>query len=62
MAQYRALTDLSLWKTAGQEPDPFDDPTQWLNWKAGVVFTPPAHFNVEKALERGIIEEVSNGN
>ena len=58
MAEYRALTRLSLWKTAGQRPDPFDDPAQWLVWEEGEVFTPPAHFEVETAFARGIIASV----
>lgn len=58
--QYRALADLALWKTDGHRPDPWDDPEQWLTWKHGEVFTPPAHFMVEKGLERGIIEEVTD--
>ena len=53
--QLRALTDLSL----RQSPDPksplFEE---WHEWKAGAVFTPPAHMNVAKALARGIVEEV----
>ena len=55
---YRALTKLSLWKVADQRPDPFDDPEQWLVWEEGEEFTPPAHFEVETALARGIVEEV----
>lgn len=51
----RALTDLSLRKS----PDPADPLyQQWHEWPAGKVFTPPAHMNVEKALARGIAEEV----
>jgi hypothetical protein len=57
--KYRALTDLSLWKTAGKMPDPFDDPKQWWTAKAGEEFTPPGHMNIKKALERGIVEEVA---
>ena len=52
---------ISIWKTAGKRPEPFDDPEQWLSWEDGEEFTPPAHFNVERALERGIVEEVKRG-
>lgn len=50
---------ISLWAVAGKRPDPFDDAAQWLTWQDGETFTPPAHFNVEKALVRGIVEEVN---
>jgi len=50
--KYRALTALSL----RARPDVTCE--DWLEWKQGEVFTPPAHFRIDKALERGIIEEV----
>ena len=59
--QYRALTRLSLWKIKDRRPDPFDDPAQWLVWEAGAIFTPPRHFETDRALARGIVEEVSGG-
>ena len=48
----KALTDLSL----RARPDP--DCEDWLHWRKGEVFEPPVHFRVEKALERGIVQEV----
>mgnify|MGYP001582528768 CR=1 FL=1 len=59
--RYRALTNLSLWKVPDVRPDPFDDPAQWLDWKAGDVFTPPPHMNIARCLERGVVEEVNGG-
>ena len=53
--KYRALTDLSL----RAKPDVKCE--DWLLWKAGEVFTPPAHMKIAKCLERGIIEEVTSG-
>ena len=50
--QLRALTDLSLRK------EPRADCEEWLEGKAGQVFTPPPHFRIDKALERGIVEIV----
>ena len=50
--QYRALQDMSLRAKPTVECD------EWLEWKAGEVFMPPSHFRVDKALERGLIEEV----
>ena len=51
----RALADLSL----RQSSDPNDPKYElWHEWKAGEVFTPPAHMSVEKALARRIAEEV----
>ena len=49
---------ISIWKTAGKRPDPFDDPAQWLTWEDGAEFVPPAHMKVDLVLERGIVEEV----
>lgn len=53
--QLRAKVDLSLRKS----PDP-NSPLyeEWFNWKAGEVFTPPAHMKVDMALQREIAEEV----
>lgn len=52
----KALTDLSL----RQSPDPTSPLwEQWHEWKAGEIFSPPPHFRVDKALERGIVEEVA---
>lgn len=55
--QLRALTGLSL----RQSPDR-DSPLweEWFNWSGGEVFTPPAHFMIEKALARGIVEVVND--
>ena len=50
--RYRALVDMSL----RARPDPACE--EWLNWKAGELFAPPAHMRIDKCLERGIIEEV----
>ena len=47
---YRALTDLSLRKRPDQRCQ------DWHEWAEGDVFTPPAHMNIERCLERGIIE------
>lgn len=51
----RALTDLSLRKSADPKSPLYE---QWHEWKAGEVFTPPAHMRVDLALARGIAEEV----
>lgn len=48
----KALTDLDL----RARPDVTCE--DWLHWKKGEVFEPPPHFNVAKALERGIVQEV----
>ena len=53
--QYRALTGLSLRKSPDPKKPAYEE---WLSWPEGAIFTPPAHFNVERGLERGIIEEV----
>lgn len=53
--RYRALTDLSL------RARPDRRCTDWLEWSEGDVFTPPSHMNVERCLERGIIEPVADG-
>mgnify|MGYP001559827416 CR=1 FL=1 len=50
----RALVDLDL----RARPDPTCE--DWLHWDAGEVFTPPSHFRVDKALERGVVEEVKD--
>ena len=33
----------------------------WHVWQDGEEFTPPLHMRVDKALERGIVEEVKDG-
>ena len=48
----KALTDLDL----RARPDP--ECEEWRHWKKGQIFEPPSHFRVDKALERGIVEEV----
>lgn len=53
--QYRALTDLALRKSPRQGEPGYED---FYEWPEGTVFTPPAHMNVERALERGIVEAV----
>lgn len=58
MTRLRALTDLSLRQSADPESPKYN---LWHEWPEGSVFTPPAHMRVEKALERGIVEEVSDG-
>jgi len=55
VVRYRALTDLSL----RRRPDRTCN--DWHEWPEGAVFTPPPHMNVERALERGIIEPVADG-
>lgn len=53
--KYRALQAMSL----RQSPDPKSPQwNEWHEWRAGTVFTPPAHLNIERARERGLIEEV----
>lgn len=54
--QYRALTDLSLRQSPDTSSPLYE---QWHQWKAGAVFTPPAHMDIARALARGIVEEVS---
>lgn len=51
--QYRALTDLAL------RARPDETCEEWLEWKAGEVFTPPPHMKIDLALKRGIVEEVA---
>lgn len=53
--RYRALVDLSL------RAQPSETCEEWLRWKAGVVFTPPKHMRIDKCLERGIVEEITDG-
>lgn len=31
---------------------------EWYSWGDGQVFEPPEHMNVDRALQRGIVEEV----
>lgn len=55
----KALTDLSLRQSSDPKSPLYE---RWHEWKAGTVFAPPAHMRVDKALERGIVEEVkTNG-
>ena len=54
--KYRALTRLSLRRS----PDPENPRYQeWHEWREGETFVPPAHMDVARALERGIVEEVT---
>ena len=54
--RYRALADMSLRRS----PDPADPKyEQWHDWKVGDMFEPPKHMNIKRALERGIMEEVT---
>ena len=53
--QLRAIVDLSLRMSTDQASPLYE---MWHEWPAGMVFTPPAHMNVELALQRGIAEEV----
>jgi len=53
--QLRAIVDLSLRMSPDQGSPLYE---MWHEWPAGTVFTPPAHMNVELALQRGIAEEV----
>ena len=56
--RYKALKKMSL----RQSPDPTSPKyDEWHVWKAGEVFTPPFHLNVESALRRGIMEKVKEG-
>lgn len=54
--QLKALTRLSLRKSADPESPAYND---WHVWEAGQTFTPPKNLDVKRALERGIVEEVS---
>ena len=51
--QLRAITRLSLRKSPDKGSPLWDE---WHQWEAGAVFTPPAHMDVARALERGIAE------
>ena len=51
----RALIDLDL----RARPDPHCE--DWLHWSAGDIFEPPPHLRIDKALERGIVEVVTDG-
>ena len=55
MAKLRAKTALSLRQSSDKKQDSYDE---WHEWKAGETFAPPAHMDVKRALERGIVEEV----
>ena len=55
MAKLRATTALSLRKSSDKKQDSYEE---WHEWKAGETFVPPAHMDVKRALERGIVEEV----
>lgn len=55
---YRALVDMALRKA----PDPKSPLwNEEYSWPAGTVFEAPAHLNIQRALERGIMEEVTDG-
>lgn len=53
--RYRALVDLALRKSPERGTPGWDE---FHEWPAGTVFTPPPHMNVQRALERGIVESV----
>ncbi len=54
----KALVDMSL----RQSSDPADPLYQeWHNWRAGEVFEPPSHMDLKRCFERGIVEEVTDG-
>lgn len=53
--QLRAIVDLSLRMSSDPSSTLYE---MWHEWPAGTVFEPPAHMNVELALQRGIAEEV----
>ena len=55
MAKLRATTALSLRKSSDKKQDSYEE---WHEWKEGETFAPPAHMDVKRALERGIVEEV----
>ena len=58
MAKLRAKTALGLRKSSDKKQDSYEE---WHEWKEGETFTPPAHMDVKRALERGIVEEVKDG-
>ena len=55
MAKLRAKTALGLRKSSDKKQDSYEE---WHEWKEGETFAPPAHMDVKRALERGIVEEV----
>ena len=56
MKKYRALVDMAL----RCSPDPRSSQyEEWHEWKAGEGFVPPKHMNIKRALERGILEEMT---
>lgn len=56
--RYKALVDMSLRQSPDKRSAKYNE---WHDWKAGQVFTPPKHLNIKRALERGIMEEVTGG-
>lgn len=54
MTTYVAVKDLSL-KVPKDDPADPDEEQQWQTWAAGTEFEPPAHMNIAKGVERGII-------
>lgn len=56
ITKLRALTDLSLRQSSDPKDPKYED---WFEWKEGQEFEAPAHMNVKKALERGIVEVVN---
>lgn len=57
--RYRALVDLSLREHPKRDCDLVDGKCEhWLEFKANLAFTPPTHMNIDKCLERGIIERI----
>lgn len=55
--QLRALTDLSLRQSNDPESPDYQ---KWHQWPTGTEFTAPWNLRVDKALERGIVEEVKS--
>ena len=49
---------LSLRKSPDQSSPLYE---AWHVWQDREEFTPPPHMRVDKALERGIVEEVKDG-
>lgn len=54
----RALVDMSLRQSADSTSPLYE---QWHDWKAGEEFDAPANLDVDRAIARGIAEEVKRG-
>jgi hypothetical protein len=55
MTKLRALTDMSLRMSADPKSPLYE---MWYEWPAGTTFEAPENLDIDRALERGIVEKV----